>query len=180
MGYGRKEQTLFDEQIGGIMNASETAKNLSDNLFSITVSVYKELSNISEEESGKKPENNGWSSKEIIGHLIDSASNNHQRFVRAQFRSDLIFVGYDQDDWVKVQNYQSAPWQSLLQLWYEFNVHLSRLIENIPDETLLLKKTSHNLDEIAWTPIAKSEPVTLAYFIGDYIGHMQHHLKQIR
>jgi len=155
------------------------AEDLSRKLRNVADATFQQLKIITEAESGMKPENNGWSPKEIIGHLIDSASNNHQRFVRAQFKSDLIFVGYDQDDWVKVQNYQSAAWQSLLQLWYEFNIHLSRMIANVPDETLLLKRTSHNLDEIAWIPIAKSEPATLAYFIDDYIGHMQHHLKQI-
>ncbi len=153
---------------------------LSTALLNATETAYSKLQIISEEESCKKDNPERWSSKEIIGHLIDSASNNHQRFVRAQFKNDLVFIGYQQDDWVNVQHYQGAPWQSLLQLWYEFNLHLARIIAAIPDETLLLKRTLHNLDEIAWQPVAKSEPVTLAYFINDYIGHMQHHLKQIK
>src|SRR5580765_1589333 len=66
-----------------------------------------------------------WSAKEIVGHLIDSASNNHQRFVRAQFTDDLVCAGYDQDSWVASQRYQSAPWDDLLALWVHFNLHLA-------------------------------------------------------
>ncbi len=152
---------------------------LSNALLNATGEAYNKLIIISEEESGKKNKPEKWSYKEIIGHLIDSASNNHQRFVRAQFKNDLIFVGYQQDDWIKVQHYQKAPWHSLIQLWYEFNLHLSRIIAVIPEDTLLLKRTLHNLDEIAWQPVTKSKPTTLAYFIDDYIGHMQHHLFKI-
>ena len=154
-----------DELSTALLNAIETA--------------YSKLLIISEEESCKKDKPEKWSYKEVLGHLIDSASNNHQRFVRAQFKNDLVFIGYQQDDWINVQHYQAAPWPSLLKLWYEFNLHLSRIIAVIPEDTLLLKRTLHNLDEIAWQPVAKSEPVTLTYFINDYIGHMQHHLKQI-
>lgn len=154
-----------DELSKALLNAIETA--------------YNKLLIILEEESCKKDKPEKWSYKEVVGHLIDSASNNHQRFVRAQFKNDLVFIGYQQNDWVNVQHYQDAPWPSLLQLWYEYNLHLSRITAAIPDETLLLKRTLHNLDEIAWQPVAKSEPVTLAYFINDYTGHMQHHLKQI-
>ncbi|MCK9211117.1 MAG: DinB family protein [Ignavibacteriaceae bacterium] len=152
---------------------------LSTALLNATETAYSKLQIISEEESCKKDKPEKWSYKEVVGHLIDSASNNHQRFVRAQFKNDLVFIGYQQDDWVNAQHYQDAPWHSLLRLWYEFNLHLTRIIAAVPDETLLLKRTLHNLDEIAWKPVAKSEPVTLVYFINDYIEHMQHHLKQI-
>ncbi|MCK9426801.1 MAG: DinB family protein [Ignavibacteriaceae bacterium] len=152
---------------------------LSRLLLSATEAAFHKLMVITEEESGKKSSPEKWSHKEILGHLIDSASNNHQRFVRAQFKSDLVFSGYQQDDWVKIQRYEDAPWLSLLNLWYEFNMHLGRIIAAIPGDIILLQRPSHNLDEIAWQPVAKAEPVTLAYFINDYIGHMQHHLKQI-
>ena len=161
------------------MNKSVNATELSEKLLNITESSYRKLKDISEVESGKKPQYGGWSHKEIIGHLIDSASNNHQRFVRAQLKNDLIFIGYQQDEWINVQQYQTSPWLSLINLWYEINMHLSRVIAAIPDETLLFNRTEHNLDEIAWKPVAKSEPVTLAYCINDYIGHMQHHLKKL-
>jgi hypothetical protein len=69
-----------------------------------------------------------WSPKEIIGHLIDSASNNHQRFVRAQFTDDLVFAGYEQEGWVRVQNYQGEQWADLVQLWKLYNQHMLHLI----------------------------------------------------
>jgi hypothetical protein len=65
-----------------------------------------------------------WSPREIIGHLIDSASNNHQRFVRAQFTDDLVFAGYEQEGWVRVQNYQGEDWTELVQLWRLYNQHI--------------------------------------------------------
>jgi hypothetical protein len=58
---------------------------------------------MSEDRSRLRPAPGKWCPREVIGHLIDSASNNHQRFVRAQFQDDLVFSGYEQDAWVSVQ-----------------------------------------------------------------------------
>jgi hypothetical protein len=41
------------------------------------------LAAFSEAESEERPAPERWTKKEVVGHLIDSASNNHQRFVRA-------------------------------------------------------------------------------------------------
>src|SRR4051812_26490037 len=71
---------------------------------------------------------NKWSAKQMIGHLIDSAANNHQRFVRAQFMNDLVFPGYDQDAWVEVQKYNDEAWSNLVNLWASYNLHLAHLI----------------------------------------------------
>lgn len=120
-----------------------------------------------------------WSAKEIIGHLIDSAANNHQRFVRAQFTDELIFPGYGQNEWVAVQQYQQASWPALVQLWLSYNLHLLHLISHIPEAKLKQTRREHNLDSIAWQTINRSQPTTLEYFIRDYIGHMKHHLRQI-
>ncbi len=120
-----------------------------------------------------------WSRKEIVGHLIDSASNNHQRFVRAQFTDDLVFPGYDQDAWVSVQQYGIAPWSSLVALFAEFNLHLARVIERIPQDVRTRAWMRHNLYEIAFTQIPAGEPTTLEYFMGDYVVHLEHHLAQI-
>ncbi|MGH7621314.1 MAG: DinB family protein, partial [Gemmatimonadaceae bacterium] len=70
-----------------------------------------------------------WSRKEIVGHLIDSASNNHQRFVRAQFTDDLICAPYDQDAWVSTQRYGAAPWRDLIALCAHFNVQIARVMD---------------------------------------------------
>lgn len=120
-----------------------------------------------------------WSPKEIIGHLIDSASHNHQRFVRAQFRDDLRFEGYDQDAWVDAQAYRSAPWPQLVEFWAAFNLHLARVMETISPELLRQPRRDHNLDRIAWEPVPQGEPTTLEYFMRDYVGHLKHHLRQI-
>lgn len=120
-----------------------------------------------------------WSPKEVIGHLIDSASNNHQRFVRAQFSDDLIFAGYEQEGWVRVQNYQSEPWPELVQLWRLYNRHILHLMSFIPEETRLKLRGKHNLHQIASEDLSETEPVTLDWFMRDYVDHMKKHLKQI-
>ena len=120
-----------------------------------------------------------WSPKEIIGHLIDSASNNHQRFVRAQFSDELVFAGYEQEGWVRVQNYQSEPWPELVQLWQLYNQHLLHLMSFVPEETRLKPRGKHNLHQIASEALSESEPVTLDWFMRDYVDHLKKHLKQI-
>jgi hypothetical protein len=120
-----------------------------------------------------------WSRKEIVGHLIDSASNNHQRFVRAQFTDDLICPSYDQDAWVRVQRYQDAPWSELLTLWALINLHLARVMEAMPALDRSKARTHHNLDQVAFRTIPSIEPVTLEYFMHDYVVHLEHHLAQI-
>jgi hypothetical protein len=135
---------------------------------------------ISDEAAAKPPATGKWSPKEVIGHLIDSASNNHGRFVRAQMSDDLVFPGYDQDAWVKLQRYNKRSWVELITLWRAYNTHLAGVIEAIPQESLSLPRTRHNLDEIAWRTVSRDEPVTLDYFIRDYVAHMKHHLAQIK
>ena len=120
-----------------------------------------------------------WSPKQVIGHLVDSASNNHQRFVRAQFDDHLHFPGYRQDEWVGAQHYATADWRSLVSLWREFNLHLARVIESTPEEAAQKERTHHNLDQIAFSPVLPNEPVTLAWFMNDYVVHLRHHLAQV-
>jgi hypothetical protein len=109
-----------------------------------------------------------WSRKEILGHLIDSVANNHQRIVRAQLAGALEFPPYAQMDWVRVQAYERAAWASLVALWTAFNRHLAHVIAAVPVEKLS-------------TPcrIGDRDPVTLEFLITDYIRHLEHHLKQI-
>jgi hypothetical protein len=120
-----------------------------------------------------------WSRKEIVGHLIDSASNNHERFVRAQFSDELISSPYDQDEWVSAQRYRDAPWVELVSLWAHFNLHLARVIESIPREIRDRRRARHNLHEVAFHRIPADEPATLEYFMRDYVAHIEHHLAQI-
>ena len=130
-------------------------------------------------DTSRRPAANKWSPREIVGHLIDSASNNHQRFVRARFQDDLLFAGYAQDTWVEAQRYQDAPWEDLIALWSAFNRHLARVMIGTPDAIRLQPRPRHNLDALAYKPVAAAEPATLDYFMADYVAHLRHHLNQI-
>jgi hypothetical protein len=129
--------------------------------------------------SGRHPAMGKWSPREIVGHLIDSASNNHQRFVRAQFKDDLVFPGYEQDAWVAAQRYDDAPWRELIALWAAFNRHLARMMAAVPQDVLTKARRVHNLHQIAFRTVPQDQPATLDYFMRDYVAHLEHHLKQI-
>jgi hypothetical protein len=139
----------------------------------------RSLSGLSAAAAARRPAPGKWSPKEIVGHLIDSAANNHQRFVRAQFQDDLVFPGYEQDEWVSAQRYQDALWQELLTLWRAYNLHIARLIEAMPDEVRLRERRRHNLHELAWQTVPADTPTTLDYFMRDYVLHLHHHLRQL-
>jgi hypothetical protein len=127
----------------------------------------------------RRPAPDRWSPKEILGHLIDSAANNHQRFVRAQGRDDLEFEGYEQDAWVEAQRYDEADWSSLVTLWWMYNTHLARVMAAVPEEIRLRPVERHNLHEVAWQPQPANEPATLDDLMRDYVAHLRHHLDQI-
>jgi hypothetical protein len=108
-----------------------------------------------------------WSPKQVIGHLIDSAANNHQRFVRAQEGDSYTGPGYSQDHWVAVQGYQESSWDDLVALWRAYNRHLARVIERIPDSRRGTTMT-----------IGSNAPMTLGFVASDYVRHLWHHLVQ--
>jgi hypothetical protein len=137
------------------------------------------LQALSEEASAQPRAPGKWSPREVIGHLIDSASNNHQRFVRAQFQDDLVFAGYDQDAWVRVQQYQQASWTELITLWRTFNLHLARVMAATPEVKRLQPHHRHNLNDIAFHAVPREQPATLDYFMRDYVAHLKHHLGQV-
>ena len=148
--------------------------------FKLTIeSAAERLRSMTEAQSEARRAEGKWSPKEIVGHLIDSAANNHQRFVRAQFQDDLVFPGYEQDNWVAAQHYQQASWPHLVELWKMYNMHLLHLISHIPEQRLGRLHHSHSLNKIAWKLVSETEPTTLEYLIRDYIGHLKHHLRQI-
>ncbi len=120
-----------------------------------------------------------WSRKEILGHLIDSASNNHQRFVRAQLTDELLCSPYDQEAWVKVQQYGESGWHELIGLWRRFNLHLAHVMEVFPHDALTRPRVRHNLDAVAFRAVPADRPTTLEYFMHDYVAHLEHHLAQI-
>lgn len=158
--------------------ASSTQEFLRD--FRATVlSATERLQAISAEESARQSSPDKWSIKQVLGHLIDSAANNHQRFVRAQFTDDLIFPGYEQEKWVDAQKYNDESWPDMVQLWHFYNLHLLHVISGITESALTRARIHHNLDEIALHPVDKNDKTTLDYFVRDYLVHMKHHLDQI-
>jgi len=134
---------------------------------------------ISDSDAAVRPAPGKWSPKEIVGHLIDSASNNHGRFVRAQLQDELIFEGYDQDAWVQVEAYQDRPWADLVRLWQAFNQHIAAVMHAAGPQTLTQPRARHNLDQLAWQSVDATQPTTLEYFMKDYVGHLKHHLRQL-
>jgi hypothetical protein len=127
----------------------------------------------------RRPAPGRWSPREIIGHLVDSASNNHQRFVRMRDRDDLVVDGYEQDAWVSAQRYQDAPWTELVLLWMTYNRHLARLMAAIPAADRDRLRSTHNLHLRAYRPVAPDHAATLDYFMNDYVDHLEHHLRQV-
>jgi len=134
---------------------------------------------IPEQQSATPRREDKWSPKEIIGHLIDSAANNHQRFVRAQFTDELVFAGYEQNEWVETQRYRDKPWEELVQLWKLYNQHILHIMKVTPQETRMKLRHKHNLHVIASDTISENEPVTLDFFMRDYVEHLKKHLNQI-
>jgi hypothetical protein len=120
-----------------------------------------------------------WSRVEIMGHLVDSASNNHQRFVRAADQNHLVFAGYEQDKWVARQQYQTTPWIEVITLWRLYNGHIARVMSAIPRDVRSRLTIRHNLDQIAFHPHPDDEPATLEYLMNDYVDHLEHHLAQV-
>jgi hypothetical protein len=142
-------------------------------------SASDRLRTIDEAQAAKPRSDDHWSSKQIIGHLIDSATNNHARFVLGQLKDDLVFPGYDQDGWVRTNHYQDASWLQLVELWRTYNLHLHHVMSHADQAKLNTPCTLHTLQEIAFKTVPKSEPVTLEYLMRDYVDHLKHHLAQI-
>lgn len=126
------------------------------------------LEHIPAEAAEQRPAPGKWSKKEIIGHLIDSAGNNQQKFVRTMQQETVNFPGYQQDDWVNLQQYQQEEWKDLLKMFEAANRHIAHIIDHIPESCL-----SHTI------VIGESSPFTLAFIVSDYPEHLKHHLKAI-
>ena len=125
------------------------------------------LLQINETEFSTKPSPEKWSKKEILGHLIDSAANNHHRFVRCQFE-DYVIVPYDQNNWVTYSYYQQIPIVHLVDLWTIYNTHLVFVLKQTPDKQF---RKIYKLSDGA--------TITFEYLVEDYIAHLEHHLRQI-
>jgi hypothetical protein len=123
---------------------------------------------LSEAQAAAAPAGMTWARKELLGHLIDSASNNHQRWVRAQYQERMSFPRYVQDQWIAAQGYRERPWAELVELWRLYNRHLVHVMRRVPAQALA------NL-----CVVAEDEPSALGDHLVDYVVHMEHHLDQI-
>lgn len=142
-------------------------KDVADELSLLVRETIPRLEAITATESRKLGPGT-WSRKDILGHLIDSALNNHQRFVRASLTGELTFPSYDGDAWVAAQAYRDRPWLALINLWAHLNAHLAHVVARIPGERLA-----------APCRIGAGEDVTLEFLVRDYLEHLRHHLAQV-
>ena len=145
----------------------------------IIANANDQIDQLTDHEVAFKPTPEQWSKKELVGHLIDSAYNNHQRFLRASTQDDLIFQGYDQNNWVVMNNYQKRDWEALVATWVTANAHLGQLIDGLPSALLNRPTPKHNFHHICMNRIHEKETTTLAYLIWDYLFHLEHHLIQL-
>ena len=147
------------------MTVAETAAELRQ----VAGSFSRELLAADPRAAARRPEVSTWSPKEVLGHLIDSAANNHQRFVRAQQTDALMLPGYEQNHWVASQGYQDADWPHLVALWTHLNLHLADVMDRIPPAKYPVRCV-----------IDDSSPITLELLVIDYLDHLKHHMAQIR
>ena len=146
-------------------------KKVADELRQIVKDVTPLLKQIGQDDPegiSQRPAPKKWSRKEILGHLIDSAGNNQQKFVRMMQQPHLDFPGYEQDDWVDLQKWADADWDNMVTLWASYNQHVAYLIEQC--------------DSKFYTNTIKIEdrgPFTLEFIMPDYVEHFKHHIKQI-
>ncbi len=143
-------------------------KEIAQQLRETTALLKPLLLKITEKIASEKPNPQKWSKKEILGHLIDSAANNQQKFVRMLLmpESQLNFVGYAQDEWVAVQQYQTASWRQLVRMWFEYNQHITHIIEHADPEKLH-RTVRINGEGEAWR---------LDFIMSDYVEHLKHHI----
>ena len=138
-----------------------------ERLITLQKTVTPKLESFSAEEFKRIPHPGKWSKQQTLGHLLDSATNNHQRFVRIQYESAPV-IYYDQEQWNNLHDYNSWGNHQLIQFWVSYNSFLIELIKRIPRDRLSLMGISRNDDQH-----------TLEWYISDYVEHLERHLKQI-
>ena len=148
--------------------ASRSMQQVADELRGLIANFGVRLRELKDADIATRPRPDKWARKEVLGHLIDSAANNHQKFVRMMSQQHLDFPGYKQDEWVDQQKYASANWDVMVELWSLYNYHIARLIENVDPSYL-----GHTIR------IEDAGPFTLEFIMADYVEHMKHHIKQI-
>jgi len=163
-----KTKYPIEHFVDTLEDESTIPRKIADGIRKTVEDFAGRIDNLDEAKASQKPQPDKWSHKEILGHLIDSAANNHQRFVRAQYLKTVNLPSYEQKEWVNIQQYGSSTWKELLVLWRSYNFHLAHILDHMPAECLQIS-----------CAIGSNEPLTIGYVIVDYLGHLQHHLRQI-
>jgi hypothetical protein len=122
-----------------------------------------------EADTAVHPRPGGWCAREILGHLVDSACNNHRRFIVGRGDSPVVFQGYDGDAWVARQRYVDRPFSDIASLWEAYNRHLVHVIAGTPSDALGQSGAG-----------PEGGDVTLGFLMEDYVRHLRHHLAQLR
>jgi galactose-1-phosphate uridylyltransferase len=143
-------------------------RELADELSRVVEEALVSLWSIGDEEAAERRASDKWSRKQILGHLLDSETNNRQRIVRAQSVEELVLPGYDQEAWVRAHGYAERPWSELVELWRANNRNLAELIRRVPEAAASVP-----------CRIGGGLPMTLQAIVVDYLRHMRHHLAQL-
>ncbi len=151
---------------------SETAQRLR----AVTREWTDRLRQLEDSEASRAPAPGKWSPKELVGHLIDSASVNLERFLRARSTDDLELPGYPHEEWVVAGRYSKVAWDELIDLWRLMNQQVARVIEGTPKDLAHKPRSRHTLDAIAFVKVPREEAATLEYMMRDYVAHLEHHL----
>jgi hypothetical protein len=144
-------------------------KAFGEGIIGVTEAYSPRLLALTPEEVQYKPSPRKWSKKEILGHLTDSAQVNLQRMIRGQIEDSPKII-YDQDEWVRVQRYQTCPMSGIINLWITLNRHLAHTIQAMDEQ---------NYNRTCDTGKQTVELRTLDFLAEDYLVHMKHHLNQI-
>lgn len=147
-------------------------QNIAKELEEIIEIFRNDFSGLEEQITSLRISQDKWTLKEIIGHLIDSASNNHQRFIRFQLSEALEFPDYKNSEWLRIQKHQDMKFLELLSLFYYYNKLIINIILNI-DEKCLKSKWFIHWDE-------NSTFITFEKLINHYVDHMKSHLTHFR
>ena len=125
----------------------------ADKIREIVIAVEVQLKSMTADKVSIRETPTSWSRKEILGHLIDSAANNHQRIVRACYHAATNFPPYRQNEWVQIQQYNQVAWRELVELWMAYNRHLSHIIERVPTAALNSKSPPSSMSLMPTTAL---------------------------
>ena len=152
------------------MLTKDDLHNITNDIVRIVDEWEDRLRSLTHGEIAERRNHQNRTVKQLVGHMVDSASNNQQRMTRLQYNDVLEFPDYTQDNdrWIAIQNYQDFEWNNLISLWKFCNLHIVHVIKNVD-----VSKLGN-----VWTDY-EGNKVTLADMIGGYLSHLQLHTREI-